>query len=190
MKTQHGEHYYLEISFLLIYQIEKSFIRSPCNQVDVRILILILIRSPTGRSGDRQPDNFEGVRQFFFLHWPPLIFIDIIYWQLWRCEAYIWYILILYIDNFEGVKQGKIEIEGDKGVTIEGFQVNWLARLVWKGTYLHSQKQHPYNCLVPKGRKDSLLIEVQGQVLVIPMVRQPRKTRLDLQNFSSLQNFT
>jgi len=36
--------------------------------------------SPTGRSGDRQPDNFEGV------------------------------------------KQGKIEIEGDKGVTIEGFQ--------------------------------------------------------------------
>jgi len=25
-------------------------------------------------------------------------------------------------DNFEGVKQGKIEIEGDKGVTIEGFQ--------------------------------------------------------------------
>jgi len=36
--------------------------------------------SPTGRSGDRQPDNFEGV------------------------------------------KQGKIEIEGNKGLTIEGFQ--------------------------------------------------------------------
>ena len=54
---------------LLIYQIsmmQKSFKTSPSHQVDVRILLLILIRSPTGRSGDRQPDNFEGVRQFFF----------------------------------------------------------------------------------------------------------------------------
>ena len=173
MKTQHGEHYYLEISpssFIRSSKIQKSFITSPSNQVDVRILILI--RSPTGRSGDRQPDNFEGAgSSFFFL-------------------GHHWYLLILYIDKFEGVKQGKIEIEGNKGLTIEGFQVNWLARLVWKGTYLHSQKQHPYNCLVPKGRKDSPLIEVQGQILVIPMVRQRRKTRLDLQNFSSLPNFT
>ena len=35
--------------------------------------------------------------------------------------------MILYIENFEGVKQGKIEIEGNKGLTIEGFQVNCLA---------------------------------------------------------------
>ena len=168
MTTQHGEHYSLEISsssFIRSSKIEKSFIRSPCNQVfDLWPLTFLLGR----QQEDLEIDNRTTLKvsgNSFFLHCPPLIFIDLLYWQLWRREA------------------GKDWNWGRQGRHHWGISGE-LSCLVLKGNVF---SQHPCNCLVPEGRKDSLLIEVQGQVLVIPMVRQPRKTRLDLQNFSSLQ---
>ena len=82
--------------------------------------------------GKRRPDNYEGLKHYF----------EHLLYYFFGAFFYFYYIKTLLRtadelsirsstgalgksqpDNYEGLKHGKITVEGDKGVTIEGLQV-------------------------------------------------------------------